>query len=176
MEKKEKYNGLYSRPGIINETYSGLEWMDINYDSKSLKDIIKDSTSTDLIGHLLDVLLKDTPNIEAFCSAFGSFVEQNSIYISQKLDNDFLDKVLIYRMENSKFKTETKELLLFFKEESFKSKDLEKVLMHYGFNWKNNESSKKLVKSNIANFNMNLWVRARINNDYVEKLSFEYIK
>jgi len=174
MLKQRKYEGMYFRVGVIDDSDDSMDWMEPDYDDRTLKDITESSSVAVLLENLIDIFVLDTPNIEMLSTSLGEFTQTDGVLFSKKVYNRNISDIELHSIKTSNFSSETSKVIIRIIEKTLLKKDFETTLKKYSLELLDNEMVIAKVENSLVSFNAELNMRVLFNNDYVDTVILSY--
>ena len=119
IKMHKKFVGLYHRPGILDDSTTGMEWMEKDYDFRTLREVTENCSVSDYLNQLLEILLINTPNYISFAHSLGTFQWKNDTFASTEIFNKEILKITMYPLaKTTAYKEELGEIIIEFPNKS----------------------------------------------------------
>lgn len=97
-----RFQDLYHKPGILNDSITGMEWMEKDYDPRTLREITEDCSVFDYLNQLIEILMIGTPNYIFLAHSLGTFHWQNDAFESTDIFNKGISRIAMYPLQSRK--------------------------------------------------------------------------
>ena len=175
MFKQRKYDDMYLRAGVINDE-DPMGWMELDYDERTLKDITKNSSPIVFLENLLDILKVDSPNINFLSNSLGEFIKKDRVLYSNSVYNKAVKSIELFSVEKSKFDTETSKIVMQFEESLIIKNIVEDLLELNSIDELRKNKNISKVENPLVSFSADLICEISLDEDYIDKITFEYVR
>jgi hypothetical protein len=134
IKKIGRYNDLYHRLGVMDHSFTGMEWMEEGYDSRTLKEVTESCSAVEFLSELFFILLISTPNYNALAHSLGVFDWKNNALFSKEVFNKWINKIIMYPLADSTaYREELGKITIELIQHSFMYSDAVKLLTLHKF-------------------------------------------
>lgn len=175
-----KYELLSSRQGLVDGLFSSMEWMEDNYDNRTIKQLTENVKNVEFIREMIDILSFDVVNVDYLSLELGFFDIYERVYISKICFNENVQQIKLFLEDQTKWpKTELKSIEVEFKS-LFKTDDIEGLIFELGF-------AKLLFNASIITYikhDIDVWlyqekkpsieIKLKVENENFRFLKIEY--
>ena len=134
VRKYQKYEMMFHRIGILDDSDDNMSWMQEDYVKGTFKEMTEDLSPIDFFVEFLELCKIDSPNFSSLIENIGVFEKKTSSstgYISIQIFNKNIDNVLITpkneRLDN------TKKATIFFHDFVLSQKEINAILHKIAF-------------------------------------------
>jgi len=128
-----RFQDLYHKPGILNDSITGMEWMEVGYDSRTLREVTESCSLLEFLNELLTILIIGTPNYNILGHSVGVFNWKNDSFVSNEIFNKCIEKIVMYPfIKNSNaYKEELGRIEIELSQQIFTYNDALELLMFH---------------------------------------------
>jgi hypothetical protein len=180
IRKYLRYTSLYHKAGILDDSSTGMEWMDSDFDSRTLREVTELSSVFEFLNELLTVLLIGTPNIMMLEHSLGVFDWKNNVLVSEEIFNRSISKILIYPLNQAiAYKDELGRITIELSTEIFFHKDVLALLSFHKLSIDTESDSELttfpvIVKRQPVNEEIRMYTKFKIKNEITTALEIWY--
>lgn len=128
-KKNGRYASLFLKATILDDSITGMEWMESDYDSRTLKEVTEGSSVFEFLNELLTILIIGTPNLMMLSRSLGVFDWKNNALISKEVFNKLISEIVMYPLTKATvYKDELGKIAIKFSQDVLSKQDVLKWL------------------------------------------------
>ncbi|NOS93977.1 MAG: hypothetical protein HOP30_18825 [Cyclobacteriaceae bacterium] len=181
MPKKiSRYASAFLRVGYLDGSLSGMEWMDREYDSRTLKEVTQSCSVSEFCNELLAILLIGTPNLSMLCYSWGVFDRKENFMISKVVFNKLISEIAIHPLDKTTaFKDELGRITINFAQTTLSKQDvlnlftLHKIEIEHEDDLELTTIPTKVKRIPLDEY-VDMMVKVKMRNDWVNMIDIWY--
>lgn len=179
-KKYERYASLFSKAGILDDSITGMEWMERDYDSRTLKEVTEACSIFDFLNELLTILIIGTPNLIMLGHSLGFFVWKDNAFVSKEVFNKSISEIVVYPLNKATaYKDELGKITIKFVHDFLSKQDVLKSLTFHKLKIAKEGNFElttipAIVKRTPLSEDINMIVKVKMKNDWVNTIDIWY--
>jgi len=180
IRKYSRYASLFHKPGIINDSITGMEWMESDYDFRTLKEVTELCSILEFLNELLTILTIGTPNLMMLGHSLGVFDWRNNALLSKEIFNKLISEIVMYPLNSTTaYKDELGRITIKFAKPVLQKHGVRKSLALHKINIDREDNFDLttipiIVKRFPLSEDINMIVKVKMKNDWVNMIDIWY--